>query len=165
MHKYQLTALAIYLGFFSLPVAADYSVDIVHYSCNQEEKKVTVWYEQLTNTEGTFYDKPFEGAYNPSDLVEWNQEFYRMSRASKKSPIKKTCQIGEHKILVEIHFAGVCQDGALASITIYSENKKLYETKGFGTSCSSGETVGPELVDRITVTPGHVDVQSGFWFW
>jgi hypothetical protein len=77
--------------------------------------------------------------------------------------LKKTCKISEHEIRVE--FTGDIPDGALPVIVLFSKNKELYRTRGFGTSCSSAGGVGPEVVKKIIVTPGQVEIESGFWFW
>ena len=153
---------------------ADYSVSIVHYKCSPEEHKVEIWHEGLVNEEGTLFDKPLEGAYDPNTLVERNKDFYRESRPSKKSPITKICKFGHYneykvytayEIKVEIHLAGLCQDGALVSVTVYSNNKTIYKTPTFGGSCSTPADVGPETVEKITITPRNVELKSRFWYW
>lgn len=170
MYKSLTVAVGVVCCMLSANANADYSVSIVHYKCNPEEQKVEVWHEALENQPGKFFDKPLEGAYDPNELVDRNEEFYRASRPSKKSPITKICKIGNNylkEIRVEIHLAGLCQDGALASVTIYSDNKKIYKTPIFGGECSSTTSsgVGSETIDKIVVTPEHVNLESSFWYW
>ena len=148
------------------PIAqADYSVDIVHYLCKPKEQKLEVWYEQLMNQQGTYFDGENEGAYDPSKLVDWNSENYRQSTPSKDSPVVKTCMLGKYEIRLEIHPGSICQDGALPKIKVFSKKNKLYESKAFGTTCSGAASVGPEVDQKITVTPRRVEIQSGLWFW
>lgn len=153
------------LFLISPPAQSDYSVDVVHYACRPETQRMEIWYEQLVNEKGDFFDRELEGAYNPSELIQWNEANYRQSKPSEKSPIKKICKVGEHNIRLEIHPGAICQDGALPKIKIFSKENMLYESKAFGTSCSSAAGVGPEVVRKIVVTPGQVEIESGFWFW
>jgi hypothetical protein len=163
MSKYIAPLLALLLWQPIESARADYSVSIVHYRCRSDQNRLEIWHQMLDNEPGSFFDKPNAGAYDPNTLGERDKESTE-HRPSRRSPIRKTCHIGGRLIRTEIHFAGVCQDGVLAKIILYSNDHKLYETNEFGTTCSGGLTVGPEIVDKLIVTPRRVDVQSRFWY-
>jgi len=162
INKSILFALSIYLACVVNVqiVKADWQSDMVRYQCDRNKKELRLWMEHKDNEPGTYFDREFEGSYDPSELINRNEKLYTASPPSSKSPIKKVCSIGDHTFIIEIRPGRICQDGVIPDISVYRNGVLLINKEAFGGTCSNDDA---SWIDSILATDRLLDITRREW--